>query len=97
MEDWKKELKDMLMRFDFPVEVADLRRLVGLSSEDMPLLFDEIAQIAKSLAGTPYALVVEEGKCSSCFLPVRFTGKIVYTCPRCGGFANPPKVCINPK
>jgi predicted Zn-ribbon and HTH transcriptional regulator len=96
-EDWRKKLKEVLMRFDFPIGIDDVRRLVDVPGDDMPLLYEEIARITKSLAGTPYTLVVEEGKCSSCFRSVGFSRKMIIQCPSCGGYVSPPKVCINPR
>ena len=97
MGEWKIGLKEKLMSFDFPIEVEDLCRLTGCSLDNTAEMLAEIAQITKSLEGTEYALVVEEGKCSSCFRSVRFTGKLDYTCSSCGGYVSPPKVCINPR
>ena len=88
-------MEDKLKSFEVPIDIADLCRIVGLSVDDISEMYAEITRIAKSLAGTPYALVVEEGKCLDCFISARFTGKYDYTCTSCGGFVTPPKVCIN--
>ena len=97
MEDWKISLKEKLMSFDTPIAIADLCRITGCSLDDTAEMMAEIARIGKSLSGTPYTLVVEEGKCIDCFKPARFTGKIDFKCTSCGGFVMPPKVCINPR
>jgi len=64
MEDWRKKLKDLLISYDFPIEIADIRRILGVSVDEILQIFEELVRITKSLTGTPYALVVEEGKCS---------------------------------
>jgi predicted Zn-ribbon and HTH transcriptional regulator len=97
MEEWREKVKDVLMSFDSPIEIVDLCRIIGCTLEDTAELLAEIGRIAKSLAGTPHALVVEEGKCVDCFKSVRFTGKMDFKCSSCGGFVMPPKVCINPR
>jgi predicted Zn-ribbon and HTH transcriptional regulator len=97
IDDWRAEAKRVLMSFDFPIDIGDLCRLSGLSVDDVAEMYQEIANISKSLAGTQYALVVEEGFCVKCNRSARFTGNYTHRCERCGGFTTPPKVCINPR
>ncbi|MHA2027485.1 MAG: hypothetical protein ACXACG_18680 [Candidatus Thorarchaeota archaeon] len=97
MEEWREEAKRILMSFDFPIGIADLCRIAGLSVDNISEMYEEIVRISKSLRGTAYALMVEEGVCTECHKPTRFTGKYEHTCNSCGGFVTPPKVCINPR
>ena len=98
MEDWKMGLKEVLISFDVPIEIADLRRIVSVPGDDVTLLFREIANIAKSLVGTRYVLVVEETACLNCNRTNRFSGQRVFECRHCkDGFVPPPKFCINPR
>jgi hypothetical protein len=36
MEEWTEELKEKLMSYDYQVELADLCRVLGLSTSAMP-------------------------------------------------------------
>ncbi len=97
MEDWKKELKRLLMKYNAPVKVSDYRRLIGVYEEDEPEVYAEIAHIAKSLESSPDVLVVKQGRCSSCFSSIKFTGKKIMTCPICKGYVTEPEVYIKPR
>ncbi|MHA2323468.1 MAG: hypothetical protein ACXACG_17705 [Candidatus Thorarchaeota archaeon] len=97
MDEWREEAKRVLMSFDFPFDIADLCRIAGLSVDNISEMYKEIARISRSLVGTTYALMVEEGKCTECRMSARFTGKFEHTCNSCGGFVTPPKVCVNPR
>jgi predicted Zn-ribbon and HTH transcriptional regulator len=95
MDEWRELVEEKLKSFDTPIDMADLCRLTGCPLEDMAKMMEEISRISKALNGTPYTLVVDEGKCIDCFKAVRFTGKMDFKCSSCGGFVMPPKVCIN--
>jgi len=97
VEDWRAKVKDVLMSFDFPIDIPDLCRLVGLPVQDMEEIYPEITRISNELTGTPYVLVIETQNCMNCYASSTFMGKLDMKCERCGGFVPPPKVCINPR
>ncbi|MFW9848701.1 MAG: hypothetical protein ACFFF4_06150 [Candidatus Thorarchaeota archaeon] len=102
MDDWMKRLIDVLIGFDQPIELADLRRLLGphpdapVGDPDDKFLFDAINKIRSQTTDAGLTLVVEDGYCVSCGRTNYFSPSFSYTCEYCNKkTVTPPKFCLN--
>ena len=104
MTEWLKLLIDVLTNFDHPIDLADIKRIVG-PPDDAPagdpgdlFLFKAIYEISRRVDEVGMKLVVEDGYCLSCNHSNSFSSDFTYTCKYCGKeTVTPPKFCINRK
>jgi len=101
---WLKQLISVLTNFDHPIDLADLKRIVG-PSPDAPVgdpgdafLFKAIFEVSRRVNEVGMKLVVEDGHCLSCNRTNSFSADFSYTCKYCNKESvTPPKFCINRK
>jgi predicted Zn-ribbon and HTH transcriptional regulator len=98
--EWLKTLINLLTNVNYPIDLADIKRVVEIpmNDPDDEFLFDAIYKIGQRVEEAGMELVIEEGHCVSCGRTNYFSSGFSYTCTHCNQkTVTPPKFCINRK